>query len=104
MEAYFPLGHGDKKLLEDPVIMALAQKYGKNAGQIILRYEVQDTLITLPKSTNPRRIAGNIDIFDFEFTREEMEKTRALDTGKSAHNHEEPGMGEKLLQNFKVRD
>ena len=104
IEAYFPLGHGDKKLLEDPVIVNLAQKYGKNPGQIILRYEVQDGLIVLPKSTNPQRIAGNIDIFDFELTTGEMEKMRALDTGKSTHNPEEPGMGEKLLQNFKVHD
>lgn len=104
IEAYFPLGHGDKKLLENPVITSLAQKYGKNPGQIILRFEVQDGLIVLPKSTNPQRIAGNIDIFDFELTNEEMSSLRALDTGNSTHNPEEPGMGEKLLQNFRVHD
>ena len=104
IEAYFPLGHGDKKLLENPEIVALAHKYGKNPGQVILRFEVQDGLIVLPKSTNPQRIAGNIDIFDFELTTEEMGRMRALDTGKATHNPEEPGMGEKLLQNFKVHD
>ena len=104
IEAYFPLGHGDKKLLENPVIVALAKKYEKNPGQIILRFEVQDGLIVLPKSTNPARIAGNIDIFDFELTEEEMEQMRKLDTGKSTHNPEEPGMGEMLLKNFRVHD
>ena len=104
IEAYFPLGHGDKNLLEDPVIVALAKKYDKNPGQIILRFEVQDGLIVLPKSTNPTRIAGNINIFDFELTPEEMEQMRNLDTGKSTHNPEEPGMGETLLKNFKVHD
>ena len=104
IEAYFPLGHGDKKLLENPLIVALAKKYNKNSGQIILRFEVQDGLIVLPKSTNPVRIAGNIAIFDFELTPEEMEQMRKLDTGKATHNPEEPGMGEMLLKNFRVHD
>ncbi|WP_206214891.1 MULTISPECIES: aldo/keto reductase [unclassified Desulfovibrio] len=104
IEAYFPLGHGDKKLLENPVISALAQKYGKNPGQIILRFEVQDGLIVLPKSTNPARIKGNIDIFDFELTVSEMADIRGLDTGHGAHDPETPGMGEWLLANYKVHD
>ncbi|MBQ9578166.1 MAG: aldo/keto reductase, partial [Ottowia sp.] len=70
LQAWYPLGHGNKELLEHPAITALAKKYGKNAGQIILRFEVQDGVITLPKSSNPERIAGNIDIFDFALTDE----------------------------------
>ncbi|MDE5831762.1 MAG: aldo/keto reductase, partial [Desulfovibrio sp.] len=104
IEAYFPLGHGDKKLLDDPFIVSLAKKYNKNPGQIILRFEVQDGLIVLPKSTNPARIAGNIEIFDFELTPEEMRGMRELDTGRSTHNPEAPGMGETLLKNFKIHD
>lgn len=104
IEAYFPLGHGDKKLLGEPLITSLAEKYSKNAGQIILRFEVQDGLIVLPKSTNPQRIAGNIDIFDFELTSEEMEAMRKLDTGRASHNPEAPGMGEALLEKFKIHD
>ena len=104
IEAYYPLGHGDKQLLDNPVITTLAKKYGKNPGQVILRFEVQDGLIVLPKSTNPARIAGNIDIFDFELTDDEMTQMRKLDTGKSTYNPEEPGMGEMLLKNYKVHD
>ena len=104
IEAYYPLGHGDKKLLENPVITALAQKYGKNPGQIILRFEVQDGLIVLPKSTNPARIAGNIEIFDFELTADEMSSIRNLDTGRGTHDPETPGMGEALLAKFKIHD
>ena len=55
---------------------ALAEKYGKNAGQIILRFEVQDGIIVLPKSVNPERIAGNLNIFDFSLTEEEMDSLR----------------------------
>ena len=104
LEAWYPLGHGDKSLLENPVITALAEKYGKNAGQIILRFEVQEGFIVLPKSTNPERIKGNIDIFDFELTSEEMDTIRALDTGKGSHDPEAPGVGEMLLNNYKIHD
>lgn len=104
IEAYFPLGHGDRKLLGNPQIDFLAKKYDKNPGQIILRFEVQDGLIVLPKSTNPQRIAGNIDIFDFQLTPEEMDAMRSLDTGHTTHNPEAPGMGETLLKNFKIHD
>ena len=104
IEAYQPLGHGDSSLLSHPVITKLAEKYGKNAGQIILRFEVQDGLIVLPKSTNPERIAGNLDIFGFELTGDEMEELRALDTGRGRHDPEAPGVAEMLLKNFKVHD
>ncbi len=104
IEAWYPLGHGDAKLLKNEKISALAEKYGKNAGQIILRFEVQEGFITLPKSTNPTRIATNIEIFDFELTDDEMNQLRAMDTGKGSHDPEAPGVGEYLLANYKVHD
>lgn len=102
IEAYFPLRHGDSAMLNDPVIVALAQKYGKNPGQIVLRFEVQDGLIVLPKSVTPQRIKGNIEIFDFSLTDEEMESMRALDTGVGAWDPEAPGLKEKLLAMYDV--
>ncbi|HJC12870.1 aldo/keto reductase [Agathobaculum sp.] len=104
IEAYQPLGHGDASLLSHPAITKLAEKYGKNAGQVILRFEVQDGLIVLPKSTHPERIAGNLDIFDFALTEDEMDALRALDTGKGHHDPEAPGVAEMLLQNYKIHD
>lgn len=104
IEAYQPLGHGDEALLSHLVIVKLAEKYGKNPGQIILRSEIQEGLIVLPKSTNPERIAGNIDIFDFELEDSEMEEIRALDTGKGHHDPEAPGVAEMLLANYKIHD
>ena len=104
IEAYQPLGHGNSDLLSHPAIVKLAEKYGKNAGQVILRFEVQDGLIVLPKSTNPERIAGNLDIFDFELTEAEMEELRTLDTGRGSHDPEAPGVAEMLLQNYKIHD
>ncbi len=104
LEAYYPLGHGNSDLLTHKTVEQLARKYGKNAGQVILRFEVQEGFIVLPKSTNPERIKGNIDIFDFELTTDEMEQMRTLDTGKGFHDPEAPGIGEMLLANYKVHD
>lgn len=104
IEAYFPLGHGNPQLLSHPVVQELAEKYNKDAGQILLRFEVQDGLIVLPKSTKPERITGNICIFDFELTPEEMEEMRAMDTGKGTHDPEAPGVGENLLRAYKIHD
>lgn len=104
LEAWYPLGHGDKALLENPVITALAEKYGKNPGQIILRFKNQEGFIVLPKSTHEKRIKGNIDIFDFKLTDKEMKSMEALDTGKGHHDPDAPGVAEMLLANFKVHD
>lgn len=104
LEAWYPLGHRDASLLENPVIVELAQKYGKNSGQIILRFENQEGVVTLPKSQNPERIKGNIDIFDFELTEGELEKLRALDTGKGSHNPEAPSLEEQLKAAFVIED
>ena len=104
IEAWGPLGQGSSKLLNDPVIVKLAEKYGKDAGQIILRFEVQEGFIVLPKSTKPARIASNLDIFGFSLTDAEMNEVRALDTGKGHHDPDAPGIGEMLLKNYKVHD
>src|SRR5699024_10160747 len=72
LETWYPLGHGNKELLENEYLVSLANKYNKNVGQIILRWHYQEGIISLPKSTNDERIKGNIDIFDFELTDEEM--------------------------------
>ena len=104
LEAWYPLGHGNQKLLTHPLIGELAQKYNKNPGQIILRFEVQEGVITLSKSTNPERIKGNLKLFDFELTEGEMDSLRALDTGKGAHDPDAPGVAESLLNAYKIED
>lgn len=83
VESYYPVGHGDEKLLEEPVLKAMAEKYGRSVVQIILRWHEQEGFIPLPKSTNPDHIKANIDIFDFSLTDEEMEQIRGLDTDRS---------------------
>lgn len=104
VECWYPLGHGNAELLRHPTIAALAEKYSKNAGQIILRFETQEGFITLPKSTNPERIKSNTDVFDFTLTEDEMQAIRDMDTGTTSHDPDADGVGEYLLNAFKIED
>ena len=104
IEAYQPLGHGNPELLTHPTVTRLAKRHQKDPGQIILRFEIQEGLIVLPKSTNPNRIRNNIDLFSFALSDAEMEEMRAMDTGKGNHDPEAPGIAEMLLANYKVHD
>ncbi|MBR2557885.1 MAG: aldo/keto reductase [Methanobrevibacter sp.] len=102
IQAWGPLGRGNADLLNNPIILELAEKYGKNAGQIILRFENQEGIIVFPKSLTPERIKSNMEIFDFKLTDIEMDKLRALDTGKGSHDPDAPGVGEMLMNAFDV--
>jgi len=81
-EAWYPLGHGNKKLLSDPVFAEIGKKYGKSNVQIILRWHIEIGNIIFPKSTNPAHIKSNMEIFDFELTKEDMDKIAGLDKRK----------------------
>ncbi|MDN4079999.1 aldo/keto reductase [Paenibacillus polymyxa] len=76
MEAWSPLMQG--QLLDHPVLQNIANKYGKSVAQVILRWDVQQGVVTIPKSTKAHRIVENADIFDFELTREDMDQIQAL--------------------------
>ena len=77
-QAWYPLGHGDRALLEEPLFAELGKKYGKSAPQIILRWHIQYGDIVIPGSKNPDHIKANFDLFDFELTSEEMAQIAAL--------------------------
>ena len=79
IQAWYPLGHGDKALLEEPLFTELGKKYGKSNAQIILRWHIQDGNIVIPGSKNPAHIKDNFDLFDFSLTEEEMGEIAALD-------------------------
>lgn len=72
LEAWSPLMNGE--LLEEELLKDIASKYGKTPAQVVLRWDLQHGVITIPKSTNEQRIAENADIFDFELSTEDMEK------------------------------
>ena len=77
-QAWYPLGHGDKALLQEPLFAQLGKKYGKSAPQIILRWHIQSGNIVIPGSKNPDHIKSNFDLFDFALTEDEMAQVAAL--------------------------
>lgn len=79
---WYPLGHGDKGLLQEPIFTRLAAKYHKSTVQVVLRWAVQKGFITIPGTKNPDHLRANIDLFDFSLTPDEMAEIAALDGKK----------------------
>ena len=77
--AWYPLGHGDKSLIHEPVFTELGKKYGKTAAQVILRWHTQMGFVVIPGSKNVGHIKENLDILDFELTDAEMAEIAGLD-------------------------
>ncbi len=84
--AWYPLGHGDKNLINEPVFTKLAEKYGKSNAQIILRWHVQSGNVIFPGSKNPAHIRDNFNIFDFTLTDDEMAEIAAVDKNVRYYN------------------
>ena len=82
IQAWYPLGHGDKALIQEPVFTELAEKYHKSNAKIILRWHIQSGNIVIPGSKNPDHIKDNFDLFDFTLTDEEMDRIAAMDQQK----------------------
>jgi len=80
--SWYPLGHGDKALLQEPVFAALGAKYGKTPAQIILRWHTQMGFVVIPGSRNVDHIRDNLDILDFALTDGEMAQIAKLDKGE----------------------
>lgn len=82
IQAWYPLGHGDKALIQEPVFSRLAEKYGKSNAQIILRWHIQAGNVVIPGSKNPDHIRANFDLFDFNLDDTEMAEITALNKNK----------------------
>jgi diketogulonate reductase-like aldo/keto reductase len=80
IEAWSPLGQGN--LLEHPLLQNIAAKYGKSPAQVILRWDLQNGIVTIPKSVTPQRIRENADLYDFELTADEVEQINGLNENK----------------------
>lgn len=80
--AWYPLGHGDKTLISEPIFIKLAEKYGKSNAQIILRWHIQSGNIVIPGSRNPEHIKENFNLFDFALTEDEMAEIAKLNRNR----------------------
>lgn len=85
IQAWYPLGHGDKALIQEPVFSKLAEKYGKSNAQIILRWHIQAGNVVIPGSKNPDHIRANFNLFDFSLSDSEMAEIAALNKNKRYH-------------------
>ena len=103
-ESWSPLAQG--KAVQEKVIQELARKHGKTPAQITLRWHLQSDLIVIPKSVTPARIRENIDVFDFELSRADMDAIDGIvegarlgpDPGASANERCAPGLGRARLR------
>ena len=86
---WYPLGHGDRGLVNEEVFTKLADKYRKSNAQIVRRWHTQMGFITIPGSKNPDHIRDNGDIFDFSLTEEEMAEIAKLDGTKTYYHADE---------------
>ena len=90
LESWFPLGHGDKKMLTEPLLLELSQKYKKSTTQILLRWQIQMGNVVIPGGKSEDHIKANIDIFNFKIEKEDMDRLATLDCGKSYNDFPEP--------------
>ena len=83
VEAWGPLAEGKNDIFENEVLKSIGTKYRKSVAQVILRWQLQCGVVTIPKSTHKERIYENINIFDFSLEKDDMKQITALDTNKS---------------------
>lgn len=83
-QSWSPLGGEGASALRSPVIEAIAQRHGKTAGQVVLRWHVQNGLVVIPKSSNATRLAENLAVFDFELDTDDLAQIATLDEGPDA--------------------
>ncbi|MDP4095565.1 aldo/keto reductase [Paenibacillus sp. P96] len=81
-QAWAPLGQGNKALFENPELQRIARNHNKTVAQVILRWHLERGIIIIPKSSNPKRIKENSEIFDFALTGDDMETINRLNSGK----------------------
>ena len=92
--SWYPLGHGDKSLIQEPVFAELGKKYGKTPAQVILRWHIQMGFVVIPGSKNVAHIKDNLNIMDFELTADEMAEIAKLDKGERYYHRTD----EQLVQ------
>lgn len=80
--SWYPLGHGDRSLQNEPIFAELGKKYGKTPAQVILRWHTQMGFAVIPGSRNVEHIRDNLNILDFTLTGDEMAEIATLDRGE----------------------
>lgn len=104
LEAWAPFGEGRGGTFENPVVCEIGKKYGKTAAQVMLRWNIQNGVVVIPKSTHIERMKENFNVFDFALSADDMEKIDALDTAKSSFfSHQDPETIEMFVKMIEER-
>ena len=101
-EAWAPFAEGQKNLFSNEVLSGIGAKYGKSAAQVVLRWNYQRGVVTIPKSVHKERMEQNISIFDFALTEEEMERISTLDEGSTLFGSNEDPQYAKMINSVKL--
>lgn len=104
IEAWAPFAEGKFGIFQNEILTGIARKHGKSVGQVILRWHMQQGIVTIPKSVHKNRIEENMNIWDFELDNEDMAAIAAMDTGKSEIiDHHDVNIV-KVLNGAKIHD
>ena len=103
-EAWAPFAEGQKNLFSNEVLSGIGAKYGKSAAQVVLRWNYQRGVVTIPKSVHKERMEQNISVFDFSLTEEEMEQIAALDEGVTLFGSNEDPQYAKMINSVKIHE
>lgn len=99
LESWGPFAEGKNNFFSHPLLTKIASKRGKSVAQVALRFLIQSGIIAIPKSTHRQRMEENIDIFDFELTKADLEQLRGLDTKHSLFcSHHDPEFVQALVE------
>ena len=97
LEAWAPFAEGRNNMFSNPELKAIGEKYGKTVAQVILRWLVQRNIVPLSKSVKKSRMEENINIFDFELSKEDMDKISEMDKKESSFfSHYDPSIVEMI--------
>lgn len=90
-ESWAPFAEGQHDFFQHPVLDSIGVKYGKSIAQVALRWMIQRNIVVIPKSITPSRIKGNIDVFDFELSIDDMAAIQQLNMNNSSFfDHRDP--------------
>jgi len=91
IESWGPFAEGQRHIFRNPVLRSIASRHEKTVAQVILRWLLQRSVVAIPKSVHPERIAENFDVFDFTLTPKDMAAIGTLDTKASVFlDHRDP--------------
>ena len=96
--AWGPFAEGKNNMFKNETLVSIGKKYGKSSAQTALRFLTQEGIVVIPKSVKKERMEQNINIFDFELTKDEIELIRGLDLGHSLFfSHHDPETVEMII-------